>query len=410
MSPDSVTLTKSDSEPAQSPCARQLQQGESRLRFEPRLEAEFRRVYIDQNIDRVRAAVWLGIALVVTVVAIDLFTLAPEIRLRVAAAKLLILMPVPALTLWVVYHPILYRFAAGFMAASIVTVGLGIAAIHAVVGQMGFVQPYDSLLLAVVFTYFMSGLLLPMSAICALVISMGAILGEVQVGIAGASLAYHVTHLTAANMIGLIGSFMLERVVRQNYLHAGAANELAGLDVLTNLPNLRVFNDRFERRWRQASSESASLGLLLVDVDYFKRYNDSAGHVAADKAIQQVAKCIQRAARRPIDIVGRLDDDEFAILLYAADQAQLAESAAQLVQAVRGMHIHHADSPISDQLTISIGAAAMRARDAAGPALLVAQADEALQLAKRSDRNQACVANPQQAPADNPKVTPLRAS
>ncbi len=382
---------------APTPCVQQLQSGFRFLRFAAPLEQVFRSEYVDQNIDRFRSAVLLGIALIFVVAAVDFATLAPAIRAQVAGAKLVLMLPAPLLSLWLVYHRRHYRVAPLAVAVSLVLAGGAISAVHAYFGSRGQPLPYDSLLLMVLFSYFISGLLLPGSALCALAVTALAFAGDVVAGYPHKVLGYHAFHLLAANAIGLLGSWLHERTLRLNYLHTGAAEELAGLDALTNLSGPAAFRDALEARWRQAADEQVALGLLLIDVDYFRRYHEKAGRVAADQALRHVAHCVLDAARGPIDLVGRFDDDEFALLLYAVDRNRVDDTARRILNAVDAMRLHHGDSPISHWLTVSIGAHIARPEGPQGGAQFLSETHQALIEAKAADRHRARFAGDQPA-------------
>jgi PleD family two-component response regulator len=110
------------------------------------------------------------------------------------------------------------------------------------------------------------------------------------------------------------------------------------------------------------------LSLLMVDVDFFKRYNDAHGHLQGDACLVQVAQELANTARRAGDVVARYGGEEFGIILPDTDEAGARRVGELLCQRVRDLGIAHADSPVSPGVTISVGAASMLAASACGPA------------------------------------------
>jgi diguanylate cyclase (GGDEF)-like protein len=184
----------------------------------------------------------------------------------------------------------------------------------------------------------------------------------------------------------------LEALVGQRTAQLQDANRrleaLAANDALTGLANRRVLQESMERELRRAARTRSEVSLVMIDVDSFKRYNDSLGHLAGDECLRQVAMALRSAASRPADLVARYGGEEFAVLLpetAAPAAAAIAESLRQLVQKLA---IAHPDSPVARCVTISAGVMGLVPAAGMGPADLVAAADEALYRAKQNGRNQ----------------------
>jgi len=163
--------------------------------------------------------------------------------------------------------------------------------------------------------------------------------------------------------------------------------ELADMDHLTRVANRRQFDAVLDREWRRAVRARASLALMLVDVDFFKAYNDIYGHVAGDDALIAVAQAINRTLRRPGDLAARYGGEEFGAILPDIDEAGLRLMAEQLCEAVRALAIVHSGSD-SGVLTVSVGASLVVPDEGLDAArALIATADQALYMAKRNGRN-----------------------
>ncbi len=163
---------------------------------------------------------------------------------------------------------------------------------------------------------------------------------------------------------------------------------LSHQDGLTGLFNRRHFDDTILREWRRLRREQAPLGLLMLDVDYFKRFNDELGHQAGDDALRQLAAALNRALTREGDCICRYGGEEFAVILPGADASQCLQAAGRVHEAVAKIAIHHPKTSVaSGLLTVSIGAASLIPASDKTPDELIRQADLALYQAKTNGRN-----------------------
>lgn len=161
----------------------------------------------------------------------------------------------------------------------------------------------------------------------------------------------------------------------------------SGQDWLTGLANRRRFDEMFLQEWSRARRDETSLGVLMIDIDDFKRYNDTYGHQAGDTCLQQVAKAIRGVVHRPGDLPARYGGEEFVVVLPQTDAAGAALVAEKMRAAVEALRLQHVNSRASDRVTISAGAAALVPPEKSEPAVLIAAADQALYQAKREGRN-----------------------
>lgn len=176
------------------------------------------------------------------------------------------------------------------------------------------------------------------------------------------------------------------RIARQQLLNSNEKLEqLALQDPLTGLANRRCFDERLIVESARAQRNGTTLGLLLVDIDFFKRFNDSQGHVAGDQCLQAVSQTIGGCVRRATDVVARYGGEELALILPDADSNGAAAVAAAILQRLELLNIPHAASPYG-RVTVSIGMACFDARQLAERSIVEA-ADEALYRAKAQGRN-----------------------
>ncbi|MBX3189660.1 MAG: GGDEF domain-containing protein [Labilithrix sp.] len=167
---------------------------------------------------------------------------------------------------------------------------------------------------------------------------------------------------------------------------------LNAIDPLTGLGNRRSLDACLDREWRRCRRQpGAWLSVLLCDVDCFKPYNDSYGHLAGDECLRKVAAALNRAPRRAGDLVARYGGEEFAFVLPSTDAAGARAVAERARALVSGLEIPHGASVAAEVVTLSIGVASIEVVAGADPADLLRQADVALYEAKEGGRNRVAV-------------------
>lgn len=163
--------------------------------------------------------------------------------------------------------------------------------------------------------------------------------------------------------------------------------KLADLDGLTGIPNRRHFDSSYAAEWSRCQRSEKPLSLIIADVDLFKKYNDTLGHAAGDRILQEVASILRQGIRRPGDLVARYGGEEFAILLPetgADDALQIAENIHQLL---RNKALPHPASNISENITLSMGGATIIPKQGDIDLDFFILADAALYQAKNMGRN-----------------------
>jgi diguanylate cyclase (GGDEF)-like protein/PAS domain S-box-containing protein len=163
--------------------------------------------------------------------------------------------------------------------------------------------------------------------------------------------------------------------------------ELSSVDGLTGIANRRTFDEVLAREWARALRDGLPLSLVMTDIDHFKLYNDSYGHVTGDDCLQRVASAINRCANRSSDLVARYGGEEFAAVLPDAAATTGATLAEKMRASVAALALPHGTSETAAFVTISVGVATMIPRWTAHASDLVAAADRALYQAKDSGRN-----------------------
>lgn len=164
--------------------------------------------------------------------------------------------------------------------------------------------------------------------------------------------------------------------------------ELVIHDSLTGIYNRRHFETQLKESWQYLIDTQGSLTLMMVDVDYFKRYNDTYGHIAGDDVLKKVASTLSASMRRDTDFTARYGGEEFIVLATEMTQQQAFHYGQTLCVNLRKLNIPH-ETSTEGFLTISCGIAHIKPISSSNPSLLLQQADTALYTAKANGRNQA---------------------
>ena len=162
---------------------------------------------------------------------------------------------------------------------------------------------------------------------------------------------------------------------------------LSILDGLTGIANRRHFDEILQHEWKIGLRANLGLSVILLDIDYFKKFNDNYGHQGGDDCLKEVAATLSDSLHRPGDFLARYGGEEFVAILPNTDAKGAAIIAEQMRANIEAKNIPHAHSDVADHVSISLGVAAMLPDKSSSPENLVARADEALYKAKEEGRN-----------------------
>ncbi len=170
--------------------------------------------------------------------------------------------------------------------------------------------------------------------------------------------------------------------------HRDMLEKLSAIDGLTGIANRRRFDEYLESEWRKALRDRSRLSLIMIDIDYFKRYNDWLGHLAGDACLKRIAHAIVNSCQRPSDLCARYGGEEFAIVLPQTDNHGAKHVATTIQSNLGSMKVAHERSPICPVVTVSIGISTLLPTPQTQPTDLVKTSDKALYEAKSRGRNQ----------------------
>jgi len=163
--------------------------------------------------------------------------------------------------------------------------------------------------------------------------------------------------------------------------------KLSSLDGLTGIPNRRRFDEVLKAEWQRSIRHSNSISLIMLDIDFFKFYNDTYGHQRGDDCLKQVAKSLDNSVQRETDVVARYGGEEFAVILPETGSEGAFQVAETMRANIERQNIAHKASKVSDHVTISVGVATWVPERCSQCDKLITLADQALYKAKEKGRN-----------------------
>ena len=220
--------------------------------------------------------------------------------------------------------------------------------------------------------------------------------GRIQTAIALGLIAYTIVSIRAVLPINrtMLSSLRLNIAladeVEERRRSEDQLREVSRRDSLTGLANRHHFDESLAAEWRRAQRDARHLSLILMDIDYFKDFNDTYGHIAGDDCLVQLGQTLNDSIKRPGDLVARYGGEELAVLLPNTDRKSASVIAETLRQTVEALAISHGATRVAGQavVTVSAGLATYIPSHGAQPADLISQADRALYRAKAAGRNQ----------------------
>lgn len=213
----------------------------------------------------------------------------------------------------------------------------------------------------------------------------------VAFSVAADVLVYSSIFLCFVNIAGCYVGYILQQNAREIFTATHEASRRAHLDGLTGLANRETFDGHLRRVWKQACREEKRVAVVLVDIDFFKLYNDCYGHQKGDQCINVIAETLCASTNRPLDLVCRYGSAEFAAILFDPSQEFVAAFSNGTCEKIADLGVEHKASNTSGVVSVSIGAAVSRASETMSTEQLLRRADDALYEAQSLGRNRAVV-------------------
>lgn len=370
-------------------------------RFSERFEAAFKEYYYRNTLKHVRVALLTGIFLYAFFGIVDM-QLPPHDRNHMWFIRYAVVCPMIFIALAFTYMNSLRRFMQPVLWFVMLTGSLGIVAMVYFDPKPAQNYYYSGILLLIMgaFTFVSFRLYYAITWAVATLVAY-----ELIANFATLTDVNHIVQNTfsivATVIIGSFSNCLMENYLRRDFLNnillghenrqlQRASEELRRLsisDALTTLGNRRHFDLMLDQEWMRAMRTATPISLILIDIDYFKNFNDTYGHQAGDDCIRLVAQKVRSVAKRPGDTTARYGGEEFAVLLSDTELTAATAIAERCRTCVQSLNIPHTHSMVCDAVTISAGVATMIPNGETSRKALVEAADMALYRAKSEGRN-----------------------
>lgn len=356
------------------------------LRFRPELEAAFHEHYRESGRGFRLAMMCLGFVMVLGTPLYNELLEAPR-PFRQLAMPVVYGIQLPALALGIAGTalPRWRRHADAILIVAALILACGFVIERAVGVAHGFDIPLEFIGVLVVAILFIARLRFRTFLPAALAMTAVMIANEALLVGPEPSEWYRMVAMLVLITIAFVGGYSQEYLAREAWLEHGILEHLSTHDALTGLFNRRAVETAVERALRQAARDDVHVGIALVDLDFFKRYNDEYGHAQGDEFLRRLAALLREVVRRPLDCVGRLGGEEFLVAWHGSDPGEMQARAEWMREALRSCGLVHAGSPVAT--TMSIGLVTLKPDWDTRLQPLLEAADRLLYRAKQAGRD-----------------------
>lgn len=368
---------------------KQLEQGAVWLKFEDNLEYRFLADF-NQRLAKPRAFVLILALLLVSAAPLyETYVFpTPEQYLKWALpVQIFLQIPVMIFCIFICWSKRWRSWSSGAMIAASLAMTGGMLIERYIGATSGYDVPYSFVPTVIAATFFLGRPRFRSYIIPAVIVSVVLFYVETLLASSSHEAFYKNIAIGILLLVGAIGGYVSEHTGRTAWLNQQLLEESSISDYLTNIYNRRGAEKALSKMLEAASSDKVAVGLMLLDIDYFKNYNDAYGHSAGDECLKMVAKELSAAARRPLDAVARMGGEEFLIAWYDIDP-QIVESIADTIRAdVQAKKLEHKASRVSPYVTVSGGLICVVPQEKEDLQRLLARADKNLYKAKDNGRN-----------------------
>jgi len=375
----------------ESAVAAQLRRGYRALRFEPKLEQEFQVSQLLANRPQTKLNLVLAVLLITAFALMDRMLLDESTQRIPDLLRFGVMLPLIGVLIATCYSDAYTRWYPLLVQIIAPLAGICVALIQMQAAGEGVHLVFATLVITTTYLYFLVGMLFYQAFRSNLIVFLAYVVLALLADQPSQEVTYSVLVLALANMVGGVVCYNLETANRTSYLEARLLGEMAARDGLTGIYNRRMFDERVEQLWQQATREQVRIAMLLIDIDFFKPFNDRYGHQAGDETLRAVAAVLSHFARRPLDFTARYGGEEFAVVLYDVDRAFTVDLSRRARMEVEALGIPHERSTVANSLTVSIGGACVQPMPGRSQEGMIQLADEALYTAKNQGRNRVVV-------------------
>lgn len=366
----------------------QQERGFRLLRFRPPLEAMFHDYYRESGRGFRLTLLCLGFVMVLGTPMYNELLGAPE-PFRRLTLPVLYGLQLPALALGILGTalPRLRRHADAILVLAALVLAVGFLIERAIGAVYGFDIPLEFIGVLVVAIFFIARLRFRVFLPAAVAMTAIMIANEAVLVVPDPNEWYRLVAMVILIAIAFVGGYSQEYLAREAWIERGILQHLSTHDGLTGLLNRGAAEEAAGRALRQAAREGAWVSVAMVDLDFFKHYNDEYGHARGDEFLRQLAGLLCAVVRRPLDCVGRLGGEEFLVVWYDAGPEEAQRRAEQLRATLESRRLAHPGSTASGRATMSIGLVTLRPDAATRLQPVLETTDRLLYRAKQSGRN-----------------------
>ncbi len=372
-----------------------------RLSFPPEIEWVFQRYYFQEFFSLMKTSLFLGVIIFASFGVLD-FLIYRDIVWKLWLVRYAVGCPIIILTLLYLIYSRKKEYYQAIASLSMFAIGLTILILLIITSKDPSQKYYAGLVLATFYDYVVLGLRFRYAAAAGWAIALAYfIVSSLVIQPDLHFLIGNTFTLFFANIIGMIGNYLFENSIRRNFLLSVLLNiereelksanieleKLSNTDSLTGVANRRYFEDFLEREWKHAMRYGYPISLLMIDIDYFKKYNDHLGHQEGDKCLIRLASVLRKFERRPGDLVARYGGEEFVVILSGTALKDAVRIAEEIRKQVMKLKFLHPESEVSDVVTVSIGVSSRVPEPGESKEELIKTADLAMYRAKAMGRN-----------------------
>ncbi len=385
----------------ESQIIREFGRGLTFLKFSPILERAFQNYYLRKYIWQFRIAVILGIGLYAIFGILDAMVF-PSIKFQFWFIRFALVIPFGLLFLFLTFRVHNERAIELFHSMVVIIAGLGIVGMIYIASTGKSYLYYPGLMLVVFYTFTLSALRFYYATISGLTVVLIYLLIDLYIlGTPKDQLITNMFFLGSATLMGMPVGYLLERHSRRDFLLTMLLalekkrteelniklRDISYIDGLTGVANRLRFEEFFRKEWRRAKRTKRPISVLMLDIDFFKNYNDLLGHLEGDECLKKVARAISKHIRADVDLVARYGGEEFVVVLPETDLKDALKVADRIRRDIERLKIAHPGSGASKFVTVSIGVASILPIDNLKREVLLNMADKALYMAKEKGRN-----------------------
>ena len=366
---------------------RQMDRGFNGLSFPPDLEEEYLELYFQRNIAKQRTALWVSAILILLLIPFDLAVLSGKPQDFYTLMRVYMVLPLLAISYGCTYIPLFQRYFQTLAFIMVLFVGLSTNFGVAYANRLGQHLPYEGLILIIFMGFLLAGMRFRYSLACALLLFLSYCLLSIFYMPSHTLQMHEFIFIFGSCLIGGAAAFTLEYQSRVGFLQKGALRTAAKIDPLTNLLNRGAINIQTEIIMDYAFREKKFVTMVLLDVDYFKRYNDTYGHIQGDHALIEVAKALSKGCRRSLDFAGRYGGEEFILVWFDTKPEEMARLSELISSNIQELNIRHEDSKVAEYVTLSGGMVTGIPSDTLTSTVFIQKADDILYESKNRGRN-----------------------